>query len=48
MESPCKTCTRTDPRLCHDRDCAIWTKWFLIAWDKARAPFLKLQNNKQK
>ena len=31
--SPCEHCTRAlDPRLCEDKTCVRWRKWYLERW----------------
>lgn len=35
--SPCENCTRAlDPRLCEDKTCARWRKWFTVRWEQTR------------
>lgn len=43
--SPCLSCTRVkDPRLCENKECRVWRKWFVEKWNAMRAvPRLQIE-----
>ena len=39
--SPCMGCTRVkDPRMCENKNCQVWQRWFLAKWEDLRRGFL--------
>ena len=43
--SPCLSCTRVkDPRLCENKECRVWRRWFVEKWDALRrAPRVQIE-----
>lgn len=40
--SPCSNCTRAkDPRLCEDKTCVRWRKWYIERWDRIHGFYRK-------
>lgn len=38
LPAPCRRCARAaDPRMCDNRKCAVWKKWFTESWNAIRA-----------
>ena len=37
LKYPCTSCKRyPDYRMCIEKNCGRWQKWFIFAWDEAR------------
>lgn len=42
--SPCESCSRViEPRLCEDKTCMRWRKWYLERWEKIYGFYLHHQ-----